>query len=195
MEHIECNRWYSLYTQGKIGVNSQYNTNWAYEFLTNSSQIQVHVKVPDSLDMYEARLYLISSPSSIQINNVSLPIETELYGNGTIISGYNMDFESYRGLAYASCEYHDQDMILNYTYTDSDSSTLKVYHLVLMGEADSGTIQFLVKTSFDSILSPVTIPARVTPNNEPTISYIASTAALESATLQYTTDNWKTWAN
>lgn len=188
MEHIECDNWYSLYVQGKDGSSTLYNTNWAYEFLTNSSNIQVYVKVPDSLDMYEARLYLMSSANSIQINNVSLPIETGLYGNGTGIGGYNMDTDGYRGVAYASCEYHGQDMNLNYTATAS--SDLKVYHLVLMGETDSGTIQFLVKTSYNGTLTPLTTPTRVTPNDVTAITYISDTNTLESATLQYTTDGW-----
>ncbi len=193
MEHAECDTWYSLFVQGMNGDQSQYNTNWAFEFVTNSSQIEVYVNVPDSLDMYEARLYLMSDSSSMQLNGVILPVESALYGNITDVGGYNMDSGSYQGIIYASSEFSGQDMFINYTSNSAASSSLKVYHLVFMGHSGSGTIQFLVKTSFDDeALTPLTTPIRVTPNNETLISYTTNTTALENATLQYTTDNWET---
>jgi Cu/Ag efflux protein CusF len=79
-------------------------------------------------------------------------------------------------------------MFLNYT---QQSTRENVYHLVLMGEVGSGSIDFLVKTKFGGALSPLTFPQRVTPANETVIAYATNTTQLENATLRYTIDNWK----
>ncbi len=191
IENIECDTWYTFKDTGKSGSEANFYTNWAYEFVTDSSLIEVYVKVPDSLDMYEARLYLMSNAQSVTINNVSLPWEPGLYGNGTGVGGYNMESDAYRGVAYASCEFSGQDMYLNYTTADTARN---VYHLVLMGEVGEGTIDFLVKTSFGGGLSPLTRPSRVTPDDETRIAYFANSTQLENATLQYTIDDWKSTA-
>jgi hypothetical protein len=188
IENIKCDCWHSLYVQGKNGSQSLFNTSWAYEFLTDSPKIEVYVNVPQSLDMYEARLYLMSNPQSIKINNISLPLEQGLYGNGTGVGGYNMESDGYRGVAYASCEFNGEDMFLNYSLP---AKGMNVYHLVLMGEVGEGNVDFLIKTTFGGKLSPLTIPKKVTPNNETLISYFANTTQLETATLSYTIDNWK----
>jgi hypothetical protein len=104
------------------------------------------------------------------------------------VGGYNLESEEYRGGAYASCEYNGQDMFLNYSQPFGGEN---VYHLVLMGEVGEGTIEFLVKTTFGGVLSPLTFPQRVTPANETVISYATNTTRLENATLRYTIDNWK----
>jgi hypothetical protein len=188
IENIKYDMWHSLYVQGTNGSQPFFNTSWAYEFMTDSPKIEVYLKVPNSLDMYEARLYLMNSPQSIKINNVSLPYELGLYGNGTGVGGYNMESEGYRGVAYASCEFFGQDMYLNYS---TPTKGLNVYHIVLMGEVGEGNVDFLIKTSFGGKLSPLTIPKKVTPNNETLISYVTNSTQLENATLNYTIDNWK----
>jgi hypothetical protein len=188
IENVECDRWYTHAVSGKIGDVPAFNTSWAYEFLTASPRIELWVRVPDTLDMYEARLYLMSTTESLTVNNVLLPWEPGLYGNKTTVGGYNLESEEYRGVAYASCEYNGQDMFLNYSQPFGGKN---VYHLVLMGEVGEGTIEFLVKTTFGGVLSPLTFPQRVTPANETVISYATNTTRLENASLQYTIDNWK----
>jgi hypothetical protein len=188
IENIECDRWYMHSVTGKVADAPAFNTSWAYEFLTASPQIELWVRVPDTLDMYEARLYLMSDSKSVTVNNVSLPWEPGLYGNKTKIGGYNLESEAYRGVAYASCEYNGQDMFLNYTQPFGGEN---VYHLVLMGEVGEGNIDFLVKTTFGGALTPLTFPQMVTPSNITEISYAANTTRLENATLEYTVDNWK----
>ena len=65
--------------------------------------------------MYEARLYAMSNPQSLVINNAPLPWEPGLYGERSgNVGGYNLNSEGYRGVAYASCEYKGQDMSLSY---------------------------------------------------------------------------------
>jgi len=63
----------------------------------------------------------------------------------------------------------------------------------LMGEVGEGTVDFLVKTTFGGVLSPLTFPQRVTPANETLIAYATNTTELENATLRYTNDAWKTF--
>jgi hypothetical protein len=188
MEHVECDKWYTHDVDGKNGSVAAFGTSWAFEFMTDVARLELWVRVPDTLDMYEARLYLMNTPQSVSINNVSLPWELGLYGNlSGIVGGCNLESEGYRGVAYASCEFNGQDMFLNYTAT---SEGPKVYHLVLMGEVGSGTVEFLVKTTFGGSLSPLTFPKRVYPTNETLIAYEANSTALENATLCYTSDHW-----
>jgi hypothetical protein len=187
IEHVECDKWHTHYAEGKSGNVAALNTSWTYEFITDIPRIELWVRVPDTLDMYEARLYLMNNPQSVSINNVSLPWEMGLYGNLSSVGGYNLESEGYRGVAYASCEFNGQDMFLNYT---ASSEGPKMYHLVLMGEVGSGTIEFLVKTTFGGSLSPLTFPKKVYPTNDTVIAYAANSTALENATLCYTSDHW-----
>jgi hypothetical protein len=188
IENVECDRWYTHSVEGKNGDLPAFNTSWAYEFVTDSPRIELWVKVPDALDMYEARLYLMSNPKSFSINNVSLPWEPGLYGNKSDVGGYNLESEEYRGVAYASCEFSGQDMFLNYTAPFAGKN---LYHLVFMGEVGSGTIDFLVKTTFGGTLSPLTFPKKVYPSNETVVAYVGNSTELENAVLRYTTDDWK----
>lgn len=188
IENVECDRWYTHDVIGKIDNAPVFRTSWAYEFVTASPRIELWVRVPDTLDMYEARLYLMSNAESFSVNNVSLPWEPGLYGNLSDVGGYNLESEEYRGVAYASCEFNGQDMFLNYTQPFAGEN---VYHLVLMGEVGEGTIEFLVKTTFGGTLSPLTFPQRVTPSDVTEIAYATNTTQLENATLRYTLDGWK----
>jgi hypothetical protein len=192
IENVEVDKWFTHFVEGKNGSSAAFDTTWAYEFMTDSKRIELYVRVPDTLDMYEARLYLMSNSRSVSVNNVSLPWEPGLFGNQSDAGGYNLEDEGYRGLAYASCEYPGQDMFLNYTFTNSTAKQGKnTFHLVLMGEVGSGNIEFLVKTTFGGNLTLLTPLKRVYPTNETALAYAANSSALESAVLRYTTDDWK----
>ena len=130
IENVECDSWYTHEVAGKVAYEPKFSTSWAYEFVTASPRIELWVRVPDSLDMYEARLYLMNNAESFTVNNISLPWEPCLYGDFSSVGGYNLESEEYRGVAYASCEFNGQDMFLNYTQS---SERENVYHLVLMG--------------------------------------------------------------
>jgi hypothetical protein len=196
IQHLECDTWYSQTVQGKSGSQPQLQTSWAYEFVTNSSKIEVYVKVPDTLDMYEARLYLMSSLNSTCINSIPLPWELGIYGNittGSIVGGYNLESEGYRGVAYASCEYLGQDMYMKYTLPTEYNGTNNLFHLVLMGEVGGGNIDFLVKTNFGGGLTAKSQILKITPNDEVTLSYASDTNPLRNAFLQYSTDDWESF--
>jgi len=79
IENRECNVWNEVFIQGKENDKHVENTSWAFEFVTLNSLVEVWVKVPDTLDMYEVRLYLMANPEAgigEMVNNVPLAWET-----------------------------------------------------------------------------------------------------------------------
>ncbi len=190
IENLECDKWYASTIEGKDDNNQPgFQTTWAYEFVTNESKVELYIKVPETLDMYEARLYLMNNAQSPSINSFPLPLESGLYGNLTgTTGGYNFESEAYRGVAYASCEYMGESMFLNYTTHNTGAN---LYHLVLIGEEGAGDIEFMLKSQFgNTSLTPLVAPTRVYPNTPAEISYISNNASLQNAELSYTTNNW-----
>jgi hypothetical protein len=159
--------------------------------------VEVWVKVPQTLDMYEARLYLMADPkvrNYTLLNDVPLAWEPGLYGerNSTDdkqqFGGYNLESQQYRGVAYASCENYGQEMFLSWNSSHPGKS---LYHLVFIGEVGSGTIDFLVKTEFGTAgLEPSTVPTRVYPQDEAIVAYTSNSTDLLNATMEYSVDDW-----
>jgi hypothetical protein len=192
IENLVTDMWHTVQIEGKSSSGlPSYLTSWAYELMSNASYVELYVKVPNTLDMYEARLYLMNDAKSLSINSYPLPWEPGLYANVTNkIGGYNFESEGSRGVAYASCEYSGQAMFLNYSSTNKFTN---LYHLVLIGEEGFGEIQFMLKTRFgnESIL-PVVAPKTVFAGNATQIAYASISNSLESATCFYTVNNWTT---
>jgi hypothetical protein len=195
IEHVETGRWYDCYMEGKVNDKPVEKTSWAYEFNTASNHIEVIVDVPDTLDMYEARLYIMTNPSENDtlLNGVPLAWEPALYGNSSdMYGGYNLDSEGLRyNESMASCEYPGEDMLINFAVPVEGNM---LYHLAFIAENGEGTIKFMVKTDFDApkltLLDPV---KKVNPDNETIISaHIEEQSNLETVTLNYTTDDWAT---
>jgi len=196
IEHVETGRWYQRYMEGKVDDEPVEETSWAYEFNTTSSRVEVWVEVPDTLDMYEARLYIMTNPSEDEnntLNGVPLAWEPGLYGNTSeIYGGYNLDSDGLRyNEAMASCEYPGEDMMVNFT---APVEGKLLYHLAFIAEHGEGTINFMVKTDFDApeltLLDPV---EKVNPNNQTSIiAHIEEQFNLETVTLNYTKDYWAT---
>jgi hypothetical protein len=190
IENLQCDQWYTISMEGTEGNNSRNPNNCkAYEFVTNAQYVKLYVKVPQILDMYQARLYLMNDANSPSLNSCPLPWELGLYGNVSgVVGGYNFEGNGYTGVAYASCENMGQSMYLNYTSTNSGAN---LYHLVLLGEKGSGDVQLLLKTNFDDTpLTPLNIIGRVNPNNATEIAYASNNINLKTAQLKYSTDNW-----
>ena len=193
IENVQTNAWHQAYLKGKENDVSVFNTSWAYEFVTDSQRVEVHVRVPDNLDMYEARLYLMANPNAGKgelLNDVPLAWEQGLYGEiSQIYGGYNLESKEYRGIAYASCENYGQDMLINYTAPVKGKS---LYHLVFIGEKGEGEIDFLVKTEFGqaglNLLNP---PLRTYPNNATALTFVSKTTDLKNAGLNYSTSKWR----
>jgi hypothetical protein len=202
IEHVQCNQWHQHYFHGKVNDQPVGNTSYAYEFHTTSQHVEVQIKVPDTLDMYEARLYLMANPSeeiSTLLNGVPLAWEPGLYGNlslhtPTPYGGYNLDSRGFRHTeAIASCEYPGEDMLINFS-SPYDGNVL--YHLVLIAEYGSGFVNFRVKTDFKPpTLELIVPPKTVSTENSVKVTAFAhdNVSEVEEVLVNYTTDNWATW--
>jgi len=195
IEHLECNRWYEKYIKGKVNFAEVYETAWAYEFVSDSERIEVLIDVPDTLDMYEARLYLMANPSNGMgdiLNGYPLAWEPGLYGETSgYYGGYNLEDEGFRNKdATASCEFFGQDMLINYTSPFKGDKVL--YHLVLIGENGEGTVRFMIKTDFEPpSINLQTNISEVQAGYETEIkANISDQDSLKSVLLHYTDDGW-----
>ena len=193
IENIEINQWYTIPIEGKAqDSTSKLETTHAYEFTTtNDTYLEVYVDVPNTLDMYEARLYLMTDANSPTTSTSQLPTESGLYGTQSgSIGGFNFDTNaSSRGINYASCSAKGQDMVLNYT----SSAATNHYYLVLMGEEGTGNVNILIKTIFrDITLSQVGSVGKVYPNTPIELKYVTDSSKLDKANLTYSIDNWAT---
>jgi len=207
IEHLECNQWYEVHMQGKDSNNNPAeDTYWAYEFTTTSGRVEVPVDVPNSLDMYEAQLYLMANPSAgagTMLNGVPLPWEPGLYGDATTIGsatygGYRLTAEGFsHANASASCEYYGQDMLIDYSSGLGDSNNnLLLYHLALIAEEGEGTVLFMFKTDFTvPTLELRNLVDGACSDEEVTVTAYAydGGSGLESVTLYYTTNDWVNW--
>ncbi len=192
IENLDCNEWHEIFIEGKENDLPIFDTSWAFEFATESEHIEVLMKVPETLDMYEARLYLMANSKDgfgETLNGIPLAWEPGLYGEiDKNYGGYNLESREFRGIAYASSEFYGQDMLINYTSPAKDKS---LYHLVFIGEKGAGTVDFLIKTEFGKAhLSPIEAPLRVYPNNETTLTFASNATDLTDAVLNYSTNNW-----
>jgi len=195
IEHLECNRWYEKYIKGKVNFVNVYETAWAYEFVSDSERIEVLIDVPETLDMYEARLYLMANPSRGMgdvLNDYPLAWEPGLYGETSgLYGGYNLEDEGFRNKdATASCEFFGQDMLINYTSPFKGDKVL--YHLVLIGENGAGTVRFMIKTDFEPpSIDLQTSISEVHAGDETVINaQISDQDSLKSVLLYYTDDAW-----
>jgi hypothetical protein len=189
IENLQTDQWYTSYIEGGEDSYTSLYRSWAYEFVTNVSHVELYVKVPETLDMYEARLYSMNNANSSKLNSTPLPWEPGLYGNVSgSVGGYNFNSTGYRGVAFASCEHNGQSMSLNYS---SNMTGLKLYHLVLLGEIGYGNITLMLKTNFkNGTLIPINTTARVYPNDNAQIAFSSNSSTLEQAQLSYSTNNW-----
>ncbi len=193
IENVQTNEWHQAYLKGKENDIPVFGTSWAYEFVTDSQRIEVHVRVPDTLDMYEARLYLMANPNAGKgelLNSVPLAWEEGLYGETSqIYGGYNLESKEHRGVTYASCENYGQDMFINYTAPVKGKS---LYHLVFITEKGEGEIDFLVKTEFGQAgLNLANPPVRTYPGNATAFTFVSTIADLSNAVFDYSINKWQ----
>jgi hypothetical protein len=184
IENLETNQWYTIPIDGKAqDSTSKLETTQAYEFTTtNDTYVEVYVDVPNTLDMYEARLYLMTDTNSPITSTSQLPTESGLYGTQSgSIGGYNFNTNaSSRGVSYSSCSVRGQDMILNFTSTTETNH----YYLVLLGEEGAGDVKLLIKTIFrDITLTQVGSVVKVYPNTPIELKYVTDSSKLEKGNL------------
>jgi hypothetical protein len=191
IERVELNAWHDHPVEGKLGNQPLENTSWAYEFTADTPRLEIQVSVPATLDMYEARLYLMANPSrqlGSVLNGHPVAWEPGLYGETTAdFGGYNLESRGFRGNAYASCEDFGQDMLLNYTTSYEEQS---LYHLVLIGEQGFGNVSFRIKTDFGDPRLNLDPVSRVFPGEAASVSAFSERSEIEVAYLHYSSGNW-----
>lgn len=200
IEHLDANRRYKdkLYMVGKDPATEQprYYTTWVYEFNSSSRRTEISVDVPETLDMYEVRLYLMANPASkLGEYLLGMPIAWEqgLYNKTTqSVGGYNTNFTAYRGNIFDSCEYRGEDMFINYT---SPSTGNLLYHLVLIAEWAYGNISFVIKTDFTKPYLNVSKPDRAYAEKATTITAIANDtgSGIDFVNMSYSINNGASW--
>jgi hypothetical protein len=165
IEQIETDSWYEIWMEGKVDEQPVPNTQWSYQFVTSTSRLRVYLEVPDTLDMYEARLYVMGNPESKKGENLrGTPVAWEPGLRGKIsglYGGFNLDPKGFRHVdAMASCEKNGDDMVIDY---ETQSKVETLYHLVFIAEYGQGTIDYTVQTDFMSPeIQLIEFPALVT---------------------------------
>jgi len=208
MQHIEMNRRYTLELIGKYNPNDQYTSKayHAYEFDTASPDFELSINVPDSLDMYEARVYPMANPAAqvgYYIRGIGVPTGDLLTSEAPSGSygGYNYKYEKFRFPEWtASCERNGYDMdvvfgapLHNETELVLEDRTV-FYYLVLMAEYDQGTIQFYLKTDANNPLVTLVDPGVLgyTDDRTKIEASVSSNNPLDSVWVNYTIDDWVT---
>ncbi|MFB0557617.1 MAG: hypothetical protein ACETVY_00735 [Candidatus Bathyarchaeia archaeon] len=151
IEKIEPNQWVSRYMKGKVNEKPVAETNWAYEFVASADRIRLFIDVPSTLDMYEARLYIMGSSTGDRgwsLEGVPVAWGPGLLGvRSGFYGGFNFDPQGFRHLdAMASCERSGEDMVIDY---EPPLKGELLYHLVLIAEYGSGTLEFVIQADFD----------------------------------------------
>ncbi len=194
VEHIDLNQWYTKYLdENKSGLVN----NWIYEFETDADHIRVDIVVPDTLDMYEARVYVMGNPDADKgelVNGISLAWEEGLYGYKTgIYGGVNIDPQGFRHIDMsASCERNGEDMTLKF---DAPLDGRTLYYLVFIAEYGGGNIDFIVQTDFSPPTLALIDPPTTAQSDTPIELYCLATdsSEIDSMRLRYSVNGNESW--
>ncbi|UCD44837.1 MAG: hypothetical protein JSV27_12120 [Candidatus Bathyarchaeota archaeon] len=197
LEHIEPDNWTSKTMRGKVDEKPVPETTWSYEFVTSADRIRVYVEVPDTLDMYEVRLYVMANPAKGKgqiINGIPVAWEpglrAEVSGD---YGGFNLDPKGFRHKdAMASCEKSGDDMVIDFETPTGDDL---LYHLAFIAEYGRGRLDFVVQTDFDPPTLELIDPPETVEAYEPVPVSVEVTDGLPlaSITCRYTKDGGDIW--
>ena len=165
IEHIDVN---TRYSQGLEGRDSEDNevlfSGWAYEFNTPAPKIRVFVDVPDSLDMYEVRLYMMANPDAdvgYNINGLGVPYGYLFEEFSGEYGGFSSSCKGDRNIdAMDSGETSGRDMEFVFDTPNAGNGTSDIfYFLAVIAEREVGTVEFYVQTDFDPpVITPIEPP-------------------------------------
>jgi len=197
LEHIEPNSWTSKTMKGKVNEEPVPETTWSYEFVTSADRIRVYVEVPDTLDMYEVRLYVMANPAAGKgqvINGIPVAWEPGLRAEVSgVYGGFNLDPKGFRNKdAMASCEKSGDDMVIDY---ETPSGEDLLYHLAFIAEYGRGRLNFVVQTDFDPPTLELIDPPEIVEAYEPVPVGVdvEDELPLRSVTCRYTKDGGDSW--
>ena len=207
IEHLDVDKWYrdKLDMKGKNSTGEDtFFTTWAYEFVSSKQLINIFVEVPELLDMYELRLFVMADRGDedddeddigYTISGALVPPWRYLRGSedpSTNYGGYNMISKGYRGVEFTSTEDFGVDMVLEY---DSGSDSEKLYYLVFIAEKGDGTIDFIIHTDQTSpelyAIDPID-EASANEFSEVSVYANDNESGIDRVILSYSVDDWQT---
>lgn len=201
IEHIDMNVRYTRYLVGRDERTDEplLLTSWAHVLNTSSARIRVFVDVPDSLDMYEVRLYAMANPDAevgYLIDGLGVP-SGDLFDNFVgEYGGFNTSEKGERNIdAMDSCEYSGQDMEFTYDTPNAENETSNVfYYLALIAEHGEGTVEFYAQTDFaPSNIKLFDPPEKGYAGEETTIkAYVDDDSEIQRVWVEFTDDGGKT---
>ncbi len=203
MEHIELNKGYATVIQGRSpGVYTYEGSIYykCFEFDTEEPFFQVHLDVPDSLEMYEARLYRMASHEKdigLEIAGIMVPPWAFLEGERT--NGFGgFDYKHKSNITrdpelISSCEDFGVDMYINYGDLESEPEDTVFYYLVLLAEFGQGEATLYVKTDTSSPSLELIEPHGDLVAGRESIFKVEVTSDREivEVWMDYTIDGWK----
>ncbi|MCW4049484.1 MAG: hypothetical protein NWE89_07075 [Candidatus Bathyarchaeota archaeon] len=198
VERIDLNVWQSRFLRERIDDEEIiYDADWVYEFNTSDPRLKIDIQVPNTLDMYEARLYLMANPEKdvgLEITGVLTPwVDGLNYTLNGTYGGMNFHPQGFRHLNSSdSCEHNGDDMIINYLPNIEDPL---LYYLVLLSEYGNGTINVRVQTDFDPpVITQLTKFTDVESGEDIVLrSRIEDRSPITQVSLYYSVDGNKTW--
>jgi hypothetical protein len=155
IEHIDVNTVYSQELEGRDSDgNEVLFSGWAYEINTLAPKIRVFVDVPDSLDMYEVRLYMMANPDAevgYNISELGVPYGGLFEAFSGEYGGFSTSCKGDRNIeAMDSCEHSGRNMEFVYDTPNAEEDAGNIfYYLVLIAEHEEGTVEFYAQTDFD----------------------------------------------
>jgi len=222
IEHLNLNTIYPKELFGRLRPGQDYNpelNSWGYEFDTNAQTFEIFVEVPDTLDMYELRLYPMAKldETGFNVAGIAVPpgsyLNASTYAGGTGWGGYNTVVDGYRNVI-ASGEYNGDDIriIVNRDALFPDDNTTELqktedetlegeennpstfYFIALLAEYQQGEVEFYIKTDFWAPNVTLVDPPEVgfTESNTEILADLEDFSAIKEVWVNYTSDNWET---
>ncbi len=199
IEQVETDEWLSKKMEGKVNEEPVKDTTWAYQFISSAPRIRLFIDVPRTLDMYEARLYVMGNPTTGKgalLDGAPIAWEPGLRGEVKgVYGGFNLDPKGFRHYdAMASCERSGDDMVIDYEAPVDDEL---LYHLVLIAEYGTGYVDFVLQTDFESpvvqlVDSQETVVAR---DPVPLEIMVEDASPITSVDFTYSKDGGESWRN
>ena len=206
IEHIETDQVYTKYFKGRPSAGERYEYDtffnpWSWEFETRAKEFEIYVDVPESLDMFELRLYPMAKPTEeigYNLSGVGTPSGSVFGSPSGLYGGFNTENDGYRSFI-ASCEYPGQDMVIHYKEGDYTNETRlddapTFYYITMIAEYFEGEVEFYIKTDFTK--------PKVTDLNHVTVGktdratefavHVKSKTEVRQSYIEYSTDSWKT---
>jgi len=174
-------------------------SSYAFEFITDQPRMTVDISVPNSLDMYEARLYPMANCEDgvgDEIDGLITPWSPGLLGKlNRDYGGFNDDPQGYRNYdASDSCERNGEDMKIDYNSSVYDPI---LYYLVLLAENGEGRVTFVLRTDFSPPNITLVNPPTFVTSEEPFTlrSTITDISEIIQIDFYMSTDGNQTWRN